>query len=217
MKKHFSKQWRPWEAVGRGLQGSHCAERTGLLRWLQQPHHRAQLSLSVISRCRGESLVKKGQNTAQQPGLTETKWGTALQGLRGELQAPEWRLSCSSWQRPQWSRCFHARADSHTVAHRGPRTGAGGYIVKETATHAETMLEKAPSMTGKWSLLRSRSILKERRMWRAITRTGDKCEKEEAAERSFYGLTTTSHSPSLPGGRRQLGLREWSWTWEEMG
>ena len=38
----------------------------------------------------------------------------------------------------------HSGADSHTAAHGGPHTAAGGYILKEAAAHGEPMQVQAP-------------------------------------------------------------------------
>lgn len=126
------------------------------------------------------------------------RWETALWAPTWEKKpvGEEGAPGPGAVERSWWSRYYpeahggdHARADIHTVAHGGPHTRACGYSWRNC---------------GPW-----RSHAGVGLLWRTAasgqdTRgAGEKSEKEGAAGRSCYGLTTTPHShPLAPLGQR---------------
>lgn len=181
---------------------------------------------------KGKMLPKsEGKSVKNGPVSTEVRGGGAVPGTWAEIPL-------QPLDRPYWRRYFpaargraQAAADTNTAAHGGPCTIAGGYSLKEDAALGdEPMLEEFLGNCSPWEGLYNgaglswRTVACGRTVARGRTPTGPgaKCEEKGVAEE----LTWTDHNPQCPfpitlhhSGQneevKELGRKEWSWTWEK--
>ena len=161
--------------------------------------------------------------------LWRRAWWSSLSPWHGALH---WRtyLHCTcegvhagvgqdAWRKVQWEDSPRgARVQAGAVAcgeHTLEQSVPEGLHPVER-THAGAVLEELQPLEGpKLELLMKDCLPWERpHVW-----VGEKCEEEGESERNCYGLTATPipHPACTTPGKEveQLGMKEWSWAWEE--